>query len=225
MAGRSANRAYDTTPAAADDLAAESSGGAIGEGIGTAIKGMIDAKRSVDEMTRPWPRAAWTAAPKVKHVAPQFSAGTPARYMLVAVEIIVGVDGRVTSVSARRSAGARIRPGRSCCSEAVGIRSHWHDAARDWSGASRVQEITDEVEVAQPALARLALNIEPPIALPSRSSSIAGKARFASQRTLATLRRGILRCIHERRMVDENSASWNRIGGWFTQVDAPRRVA
>ena len=35
-----------------DDLAAESIGGAIGEGIGTAIKGMTDAKKSAEEMTR-----------------------------------------------------------------------------------------------------------------------------------------------------------------------------
>jgi hypothetical protein len=38
---------------------------------------------------------------KVKHVAPEFPASDPARYMVISVEITVGMDGRVTSARVR----------------------------------------------------------------------------------------------------------------------------
>jgi hypothetical protein len=44
-------------------------------------------------------------------------------------------------------------------------------------------------------------------------------------RRFATLRRGILRLHHERRMVDQTGASWNRVALWMRQLESLRRVS
>jgi hypothetical protein len=36
---------------------------------------------------------------------------------------------------------------------------------------------------------------------------------------------GNLRLNHERRLVDQNIASWNRIAGWLRQIDLIRMAA
>ena len=59
--------------------------------------------------------------------------------------------------------------------------------------------------------------------LPSRSSFEGDQARLR----VASRRYGAASFAwsHERRMVDQNSASWNRIVGWLRQIDLVRLAA
>jgi hypothetical protein len=53
--------------------------------------------------------------------------------------------------------------------------------------------------------------------LPSRSSFMDRKGSASASRRYGA---ASFACIHERRMVDQNSARWNRLVVWLRQLDA-----